>query len=92
MDQRTSWPEDVIARYLTVANATVDIAYADGTVNATCTGERCPWEYREQTEVYYFDPDEERNRKVSAVLPVVQRHAQGHADECRAMPRPAGQP
>jgi hypothetical protein len=86
------WPEGVLARYLTVAGATVDLTYTDGQVKATCTGERCPWEHGEQTEIYYFDSDEEKARKINPVLPAAQRQAQAHAEKCRAMPRPeAGQ-
>jgi hypothetical protein len=84
----TAWPEGVIARYLTVAGATVDLWYEGGTVQAQCRGERCPWADRRVTEVFYTDTAEVRDRKVAAVLPDLQLAAQAHAEKCRALPAP----
>ncbi|MYR84061.1 hypothetical protein GTY41_03655 [Streptomyces sp. SID685] len=83
-----AWPEGVLARYLTVAGAYIDLRYDDGNVKAKCLGERCPWADREITEVFYNDTDEVRDQKIADVLPILQRAAQAHAEKCRAMPRP----
>ncbi|WP_261719073.1 hypothetical protein [Streptomyces sp. FZ201] len=85
----TVWPEGVIARYLTVAGATVDLWYDSGTLRAKCGGERCRWTGYESTEVFYTDTDEVRDQKIDDALPGLQRQAQSHAEKCRALPRPA---
>lgn len=70
----TAWPEDIIARYLTLAGATVDLFRANP--NSTyidsghCTGCGHPIDWTA----------EEFGRK----------EAQGHAEKCRALPRPEG--
>lgn len=83
------WPDGVIARYLTVGGATVDLWYEDGYVKAKCLGERCPWEDRQSTEVFIYDTDEVRDKKIDDALPGAQYAAQSHAETCRALPRPA---
>ncbi|MDK0524986.1 hypothetical protein [Streptomyces sp. ML-6] len=87
--QPTTWPENVIARYLTVGGATVDITYmpADG-LRAVCQGERCPWQDREFTGTAYDDSVEDVDRKITTALLPLQIRAQRHAETCRAMPKP----
>ncbi|MFE6691043.1 hypothetical protein ACFVFQ_31825 [Streptomyces sp. NPDC057743] len=85
---QTVWLEGVLARYLTVAGATIDLRYANGRLTAMCGGERCPWQDRMSPEVFYTDSPEEVERKVTEVLPILQRAAQAHAERCRAMARP----
>lgn len=87
-----TWPEGVIARYLTVGGATVDITYTSGTGNitATCTGERCPGGKRVDTEGLTRDTPEQEAARVEEWLPTALRYAQDHAETCRALPRPDG--
>ncbi|MGW1102735.1 hypothetical protein [Streptomyces sp. NPDC002540] len=87
--QTTAWPEGVIARYLTVGGATVDVTYAPADdLRAACQGERCPWRDREVTEISCNDSAEDIDRKIADVLPPLQWEAQAHAETCRAMPKP----
>lgn len=65
----TPWPEGVIARYLTVAGATVDIRGGGDHASMTCLG----------CDEGYASFGERRTREL----------AQGHAEKCRALPRPA---
>lgn len=100
MEQRThtptqppspaAWPDGVIARYLTVAGATVDITYDShrGLLNATCTG--CDWVDRTSTGGFLSDTPEQEQARVEETLPESRVVAQAHAERCRALPRPAG--
>jgi hypothetical protein len=67
------WPDGCIARYWTIAGATVDITTTnDGPLQrwrAACTG--CPYK-----DEFGIDSN-------------AHRDAQTHADRCRALPRPA---
>ena len=67
------WPDGTIARYWTIAGATVDITELGDNAslgyNLACTG--CPHWETPRTE------DE------------AHRHAQAHAERCRALPRPS---
>ncbi|MFF6829619.1 hypothetical protein [Streptomyces longwoodensis] len=72
------WPDGVIARYLTVAGATVDVSESapatDDEVSRCdlkCTG--CPYE------------------DSSRIADNAHRLAQAHAETCRALPRPEAQ-
>lgn len=66
----TTWPAGVIARYLTVGGATVDLRrvgeFADYRYDCQACGDT--WTF----------PKED----------TIRHHAQRHAEECRAMPRP----
>ncbi|MEH0631736.1 hypothetical protein [Streptomyces stelliscabiei] len=63
------WPDSVIARYLTVAGATVDVRGSEHSASMTCLGcDEC-----------YASYGLRRTREL----------AQGHAEKCRALPRPA---
>ena len=71
-----TWPEGVIARYLTVAEATVDIT-CNGNPHWSCTA--CPGTSRGAYTGpfgYPFTIDE------------IHEQAQAHAEKCRAMPKP----
>ena len=88
---KAAWDDNVLARYLTVAGATVDITYAphSGVIVATCTGDRCGWEERTDTYGMSYDPPEKEQARVERWLPENQQEAQAHAEKCRALPRPA---
>lgn len=88
-----AWPEGVIARYLTVAGATVDISHdmhllTDTEPNLTiaqCGGEGCRERHVEKWSGHAFRND---NGSKSADA-VASGWAQAHAEKCRALPRPA---
>ena len=91
MTAQTAWPEGVVARYLTVGGATVDITHDtlylyDTTPNvshARCAG--C-----EQYSNQEWAPHADRYDNGSSWADADARTwAQAHADVCRAMPRPA---
>ena len=84
------WPENVLARYLSVGGATVDITDDSrrGYIVATCTGERCGWRERTSIEGYVYDTPEQTQARIEEWLPESQQEAQAHAETCRAMPRP----
>ncbi|MGW7597255.1 hypothetical protein [Streptomyces antimycoticus] len=77
---QTDWPEGVIARYLTVGGATVDVRpdHDDKATQAWCDGcgryDTTEW----ATGSYAREIAEEDAR----------RWAQAHAEKCRAMPKP----
>ncbi|MEV3996723.1 hypothetical protein AB0K62_13735 [Streptomyces halstedii] len=97
--QTTAWPEGVIARYLTVGGASVDIAQTqvvrkegdrytstvgDIALTARCSG--CRDSEEVAYEGLYLD-------RVEPVLEGVygkntRAWAQSHAETCRAMPKP----
>lgn len=64
----STWPEGVIARYLTIAGATVDVRGSEHSASMTCLG----------CGAGYASFGERRTREL----------AQGHAEKCRALPRP----
>ena len=86
--QTTAWPEGVIARYLTVAGATVDITYTShsGLLTATCTG--CGNVEHTNTGGLLSDTPETEDARVEKALPESRELAQAHAETCRAMARP----
>lgn len=71
----TSQPTNVIARYLTVGGATVDIT-ADGRPHWTCTA--CPGTSRGAYTGPFGDP---------FTVTEIHKQAQAHAEKCRAMPK-----
>ncbi|MBB1252912.1 hypothetical protein H3146_05960 [Streptomyces sp. OF3] len=87
----TTWPKGVIARYLTVGGATVDITHDSLTADDTrpnvtcaqCSGcsayTNCEWESRADR----FDNGS------SWADSDARAWAQEHAERCRALPRPA---
>lgn len=78
----TSWPNDVIARYLTVGGATVDLTDGPDQITGTCNG--CPTDPRR----FSYDPMCEGRRMEDYVTREAAHWAQGHAERCRAMPMP----
>ncbi|MFF8829139.1 hypothetical protein [Streptomyces sp. NPDC015131] len=94
---QTTWPEGVLARYLTVGGATVDVTTRYNAFTppkpiatlASCTG--CP--ASEEVGHWFgsgahfngtFREEHDRERADSQA----REWAQSHAETCRAMPRP----
>lgn len=86
----TTWPESVIARYLNLAGATVDITDDSqiARVSARCLG--CLWGDYYSTGGMYDDTAEQDAERVAEVLPAVRKLAQSHSETCRALPNPNG--
>lgn len=86
MSEQQPWEPGVIARYLTIAGATVDIhANPDGATHpVTCLA--CPWETRAYGPIADGLTPE---YKAKAALDDAHSRAQAHAERCRALPRPA---
>jgi hypothetical protein len=94
--QATTWPEGVIARYLTLGGSTVDIATRLNVHNppkpfaflVTCSG--CPEtkeisHYRLRSVLQSWEEHDPAEAEEAA-----REFAQAHAEKCRAMPRPDG--
>ena len=95
-----AWPEGVIARYITVGGATVDLTHRltlppdpePFATLATCTG--CPAsEERSHYRTYYgaggFLRDAKEEHEAEAADADARAWAQSHAETCRAMPKPS---
>ncbi|MEU9849233.1 hypothetical protein [Streptomyces sp. NPDC047985] len=86
----TTWPEGVIARYLTVGGAAVDIAHDTlylSDVEPNVSTARCGGceKYRNQE----WEARADRYSNGSSWADSDARHwAQEHAEKCRAMPKP----
>ncbi|MTE20307.1 hypothetical protein F0L17_14560 [Streptomyces sp. TRM43335] len=78
----TTWPEGVIARYLTVGGATVDISQKPNSTAATATCRGCTRDHYD-TFTCKVTPETQR-----AMALIVGKWAQSHAETCRALPRP----
>jgi hypothetical protein len=100
MDSSLAWPNDVVARYLTVAGAIVDLTHGDRyyptddgigeTRNhtlATCTGCRAAEEFSHWRVVKRMTFDD-KVRDPEAADREACKWAQAHASQCRALPRP----
>lgn len=100
-EQTADWPAGVIARYLTVGGATVDVSeqptYYDSTDPrssvAICAGcdkrEVIDW----TRDMWNYTQDcmvEETDEGGQWSTPKVREWAQAHAEKCRAMPKPGG--
>ncbi|WP_411121288.1 hypothetical protein [Streptomyces sp. x-19] len=70
---QSTWPEGVIARYLTAGGATVDLTGSKYDASGSCGG--CQQTFS-------------GSGYVSRWLSVARSWAQDHAEKCRAMPRP----
>lgn len=81
------WPDGVIARYVTVANAVVELVDGENSIKGSCTG--CP-EYA-QPHPFPYDPACSGQRMDSYVKREATDWAQAHAEKCRALPRPVVQ-
>jgi hypothetical protein len=97
-NQTSAWPEGVIARYLTVGGAIVDITTQPGEDAATATAGTCSgcgaveiidW-IRPAWSSYANQYVEELDEGGEHATPKVRGWAQAHAEKCRAMPRPGG--
>jgi hypothetical protein len=95
---QTAWPEVVIARYLNLGGATVDVTETGprdsrllhSTV-AACSG--CPASDRSAWEDGHYDCSGTfhpmpREASVRRAEYAAREWAQAHAEKCRAMPRP----
>ena len=78
----------VLAQYLTVAEATVDITDEShhGWLNLQCHG--CTWTDRRNTGGLRTDTTEQTAQRITATLPIVRDLAQTHAEKCRAIQLP----
>lgn len=87
---KATWPEGVIARYLTPGGGTVDLSYdsQSGTFNAACTGELCGWTDSTDTKGRFTDTPEQERERFEEWLPVAKQPANQHAESCRAMRKP----
>ena len=92
---QTVWPEGVIARYLTVGGATVDLSHAAGhsgttyETQAVCSG--CPDKkaashWRGSGSSFNGTYTEEHRSDLADKE--ARTWAQAHAERCRAVPRP----
>lgn len=97
---QTAWPEGVVARYLTVAGATVDLTHGNRTyptndgigenrnhTTATCTGCLATDEFSHWRVVKRMTFDDKVHDPETADQDA-RNWAQKHAETCRAMPRP----
>ncbi|MEV8101089.1 hypothetical protein [Streptomyces sp. NPDC088135] len=95
MSTQTTWPEGVIARYLTVGGATVDLSHEDlsdkaKATQAACTGcqgsQQSKWadQYHSYGTSVYVDFQNRDKGDRNA-----RSWAQSHADTCRALPMPS---
>lgn len=90
--QQAAWPEGVIARYLTVGGALVDVShetlYVDdakpNTTLARCGGAGCG-SYNDEEWGRWADRFDNGS---GAADSVVREWAQAHAETCRALPKP----
>jgi len=94
--QTEAWPEGVIARYLTVGGATVDLTHLANTLTppetyatrANCTGCPASSEHDHHRMVWGHTIQREEHHPDAADNDA-RTWAQAHAEKCRAMPRPA---
>ncbi|GAA2431085.1 hypothetical protein [Streptomyces glaucus] len=100
--QPTEWPQGVIARYLTVGGALVDLIEQPGYTHVsqnTETTAKCTGCHDNHTEDWGFDfwanehgepqpPSFDRNGEWATRK--ARTWAQAHAEKCRALPRPGG--
>ena len=84
--QSAAWPEGVIARYLTVGGATVDVRdFSDEeAAQAWCNG--C--DRYDTTDWPEDHPRFSPSCRMEHAADTARRWAQSHAESCRAMPRP----
>lgn len=81
------WPESVIARYLTVGKAHVDITYdSSSPVMAVCGG--CEWSHSDNTPIFHTDTPEQETDKVTDAVEFLRDEAQQHAHACSGVPMP----
>jgi GMP synthase-like glutamine amidotransferase len=89
------WPEGVIARYLTVGGATVDMTHQYNVLTppeayatlASCTGCPATSEHSHYRMVWGMTVQREEHHPGAADRDALV-WAQAHAEKCRAMPKP----
>ena len=82
----SAWPAGVIARYLTVGGATVDITQDHSSATARCNGCTDSGTRNWMDGDSSYSPEaQERMAKEDT-----RRWAQNHSSTCRAMPNPGG--
>ncbi|MUN41445.1 hypothetical protein [Actinomadura litoris] len=81
--QPAAWPEGVIARYLTVGGATVDLMRSRAGITAVCRG--CPVAHATRAFERAGSVRQDGGKRATEQA---QEWAQTHAERCRAMPRP----
>jgi hypothetical protein len=94
-----AWPEGVIARYLSVGGATVDVTHKLNAFTppeplatlATCTGCGADDKTSHYRSVWHGSLDHgtfDEEHDQAAADHAARNWAQAHAEKCRAMPRP----
>ncbi|MFH8792218.1 hypothetical protein [Streptomyces sp. NPDC017941] len=95
------WPEGVIARYLTVGGAVVELTERSGYHGVTHPTEThgacgaCPatatfdWGWNAYHDEFGTGPQPDFDETGHSLLPTARAWAQAHAETCRALPRPA---
>ncbi|TRV72558.1 hypothetical protein FKN01_29655 [Streptomyces sp. 130] len=91
----TAWPAGVIARYLTVGGATVDVTHQLTVHNppepyatlAACSGCPASSEHSHHRLVWGMTVQREEHHPEAATRDA-RAWAQSHAETCRAMPKP----
>ncbi|MET7457688.1 hypothetical protein ABZT03_38735 [Streptomyces sp. NPDC005574] len=84
MSEQQPWEPGVIARYLTVGGATVELVEKPDEITGNCNG--CP----DESHTFHFDPCCTGARMERFVTSQASQWAQAHAEKCRALPRPGG--
>jgi len=76
----------VLASYLTVGGATVDVTHEPfkGGLFARCLG--CTWHDRTWTHDQYDDTPEQTADRIAEGMPSARTAAQAHSEKCRALP------
>ncbi|HEY6114860.1 MAG TPA: hypothetical protein VI172_02780 [Candidatus Dormibacteraeota bacterium] len=100
MSEQQPWEPGIIARYLTVAGATVDLTHGDrhtptddgigetrNHTTATCTGCTATEEFSHWRVVKRMTFND-KTRDPEAADRDARQWAQAHAETCRALPRP----
>lgn len=93
----TTWPDGVIARYLTVGSATVDLTSQLNVMTppepfatlAACSGCPASKEFSHWRLVWQLEGGQAEEHHPAAAVTDARAWAQSHAGTCRAMPRPA---
>ncbi|WP_044377399.1 hypothetical protein [Streptomyces noursei] len=97
---QTTWPEGVIARYLTVGGASVDMIERSGYYGVTyptetyvkCHGcgtdDTVDWGWNAWHDEFGKGPQPDFDKGGKYSTPKAREWAQSHAEKCRAVPRP----
>ncbi|MFJ9187566.1 hypothetical protein ACIRQO_31430 [Streptomyces anulatus] len=100
MTTKTAWPKNVIARYLTVGGATVNITERPGYYGIAFPTEHfiachgCDdthtedWGWDAYHDEFGKGPQPDFDATGESALPAARKWAQSHAETCRAIPKP----